>query len=299
MNTEREGELAEVAKLRRARAVESAVLSLYLSVPLDPAQLRSLPVRASELMAAAAGGPAAGGRGRLADADRDAVREMVRVHGRDWLGRTMAVFACADMGLLEVLRLRCEVPERAVLAARPLIWPLLASLQWRPDYRVVVVDSARVWVFSISGDEIETIVIPSTGGVDTYRAWERVRDLAASAITTWADQKARRLAAEILRTPPGGPAAVGLPVCLASVNARSVAHLVIPGGGLVPGYACGRCGLLGIAGECPDCGIAAQPVPDLLDEMVHRTIDDDGKVSVIRGEAFQVAAWLRFPARRQ
>jgi hypothetical protein len=126
----------------------------------------------------------------------------------------------------------------------------------------------------------------------------RVRDLAAPVITTWADRKARRLAAEILRTPPGGPAAVGLPACLASVNARSVAHLVIPGDGLVPGYACGRCGLLGIAGDCPDCGIAAQPVPDLLDEMVHRTIDDGGEVSVIRGDAFLVAARLRF-ARSQ
>jgi hypothetical protein len=275
-----------------------------------------------------------------------------------------------------VLRLRCEVPERAVLAARPHIRPLLAAFQWCPDYRVAVVDSRHAWVFSVAGDEVETIATPPAAevasrgfggwyGLDSYRVQQRViqlarhhyrdtvillervtrhaepqplvigghqdsireffallppmareafagsfaadphcltparvRDLAAPPVRAWADQDARRLATEILRTPPGGPAAAGLPACLASVNSRSVAHLVVPGDGLVPGYACSRCGLLGIACECPDCGIAAQAVPDLLDEMVHRTIDDGGKVSAIRGDAFQIAARLRFPARR-
>ena len=66
---------------------------------------------------------------------------------------------------------------------------------------------------------------------------------------------------------------IGLPACLAAVNARAVEHVVVPDDGLVPGYLCGRCGLLGVAADdCPDWGTAAQPVPDLIDEMVHRTL---------------------------
>ena len=70
---------------------------------------------------------------------------------------------------------------------------------------------------------------------------------------------------------------------------------------MIGGYACDRCGALSAGrGECPGCGTAARPVPDLLEEMVQRTLDDDGRVTVIRDAPFSVAAKLRFPvtARR-
>jgi len=76
---------AEVGKLGAVHVVESAVLSLYLTVPLDPAKLRSLPARASELIAAAEG--TAGDRGRLREEDRNSVLQKLAVSGRDWLGR--------------------------------------------------------------------------------------------------------------------------------------------------------------------------------------------------------------------
>ena len=47
--------------------------------------------------------------------------------------------------------------------------------------------------------------------------------------------------------------------------------------------------------ECPGCGTAARTVPDLLEEMVQRTLDDDGPVTMIRDAPFGVAARLRFP----
>jgi hypothetical protein len=367
---------AEAGKLGGVHAPEPAVLSLYLTVPLDPAELRGLPARAGELIATAAGGPAGGGSGQLRDSDRSAVREKVAAHDRDWLGHSVAIFACADLGLLEVLPLGCEVPERAVLAARPHIRPLLAALQQRPAYRVAVVDRRHAWVFSIAGDEIKTVATPAAAGVpspgfggwyglETYRVQQRiiqlarhhyhdtaaileqvirhgereplvigghqdgipeflaslppvvreafagsfaanphaltparVRDLAAPVIARWADQRARRLAAEVLETPPG-LAAIGLPACLAAVNDHAVELLIAPGGGLVPGYVCGRCGTLGTAvGSCPDGG-TAQPVPDLIDEMVHRTLDDGGQVSVVREAPLQIAARLRFPVARK
>ena len=119
---------AEADKLASMHAPEPTVLSLYLTVPVDPAELRGLPARVGDLIAAAASGPAGEECGRLQDEDRGAVRVKVAAHGRDWLGHSVAIFACADLGLLEALPLRCEVPERAVLAARPHIRPLLAAL---------------------------------------------------------------------------------------------------------------------------------------------------------------------------
>jgi len=55
------------------------VLSLYLTVPRDPADLRSVPADADDPIDAA--GNAAGGDGRAA-ADRQAAREKLQLSGR-------------------------------------------------------------------------------------------------------------------------------------------------------------------------------------------------------------------------
>jgi hypothetical protein len=364
---------AEIEKLARAQAAEPVVLSLYLSVPLDPAELRELAARTGDLIAMAAGGPGDGGRKRVRDADRAAVRSAVVAHGRDWLGHTVAVFACADLGLFEVLPLSSEVPQQAVVAARPHIRPLLADLQRRPAYRVAVVDRRHAWVLAVTDGEIRTVAesdaatVASPGfggwyGLDAYHVQHRitelarhhyrqvaallerlmrdgepeplvigghedgivqflaslqpavreafagsfvadtraltparVRDLAGPVIIRWAEQEAQRLATGVLEASPGGLTAVGLADCVAAVNARAVGRLIVPGDGRVPGYVCGRCGLLATADGCRGCGGAAQPVPDLIDEMVHRALDDGAQVTAIRGNSFQIAARLRFP----
>jgi hypothetical protein len=65
---------------------------------------------------------------------------------------------------------------------------------------------------------------------------------------------------------------------------------------MIPGFVCGRCGALSTGSdECPDWGTAAPAVPDLLEEMGQRTLDDNGPVTVIRDAPFSVAARLRFP----
>ena len=68
---------AEADELARMHAPEPTALSLYLTVPVDPAELRGLPARAGGLMAAAAGGLAGDECGRLRDEDRGAVRAKV------------------------------------------------------------------------------------------------------------------------------------------------------------------------------------------------------------------------------
>jgi len=225
---------AEAGKLGALHVVEPTMLSLYLAVPPPPAESSVLAARADELIAAAQ----AAGRVTVAERDRNSVRE--KLAARRWPGSAVAVFACADIGLLEAIPLPCPVPERAVLGTRPHIRPLLAALDPGP--------------------------------------------------------RARRLADEILGTPPGGLAAVGLTACLAAVNAGAVAALVVPVDGLVPGYECGRCGALGTdADGCPDWGTAPLPVPDVIEEMVSRTLEDGGEVWVVRDGSSPVAARLYFP----
>jgi len=234
--------LAEVEKLGRVHTVEPVVLSVYLNVPRSPAELPALPGRVDELVAAAVRN--AGRSGHLREEDRRSARDEAALAGPDWLGHPVAIFACAEVGLLEVIGLPAArpgaCPERAVLGIRPHIRPLLAALQRRPDSRALD---------------------------------------------------------EVLAAPPGASAAIGLPACLAAVNACAVQTLIVPEDGLVPGYECGRCGALSTDGDsCPDWGTAALPVPDVIEEMVTRALEDGAQIWVIRGARSPVAARLYSPA---
>jgi hypothetical protein len=342
---------AEIEKLGAMHAVEPTMLSLYLAIPPQPAPLPVLSARADELIAAA--GAAGGVNRHVAEQDRNSVKEKLAMRGRDWPGRTVAIFACADVGLLEAIPLPYSLPERGVLGTRPHIRPLLAALERCPDGHIAVVDQWRAWVFSVGGGEVEAVSVPGThvgppaphhlrdtagllervlrhsepeplviGGLDssiqqllavappTVRdafagsfiadthtlTAARVRDLASPVITRWAELQARRVAGEILAMPPGGPAAIGLIACLAAVNAGAVETLIVPGDGLVPGYECGRCGALSLnTDSCPDWGTAPLPVPDVIEEMVSRTLEDGGQISVICDGSSPVAARLHVP----
>ena len=90
-------------------------------------------------------------------ADRDAVLDALAAHGRDWLGHTVAFFACQQLGLFEALPLPCVLPGRAVLATRPHIRPLLAAIQRCPDYLVAIINRRHAWVLSVSGNRVETV----------------------------------------------------------------------------------------------------------------------------------------------
>ena len=235
---------AEIEKLSAMHAVEPTILSLYLAVPapLSPlSPLSALAGRADELIAAA---EAACGAGRpVGQPDRNAVREQLASCARDWPGRTVAIFACADAGLLAAFPLPGQPRERAVLGIRPHIRPLLAAVQRRPEQP------------------------------DRWRT-----------------------AAEDFTKPGEAPAAVGLPACLAAVNACTVQTLTVPEDGLIPGYECGRCGALSMdADSCPDWGTAPLPVPDVIEEMVARALEDGAQVWLIRGAYSPISARLHSP----
>lgn len=181
----------------------------------------------------------------LAARDRDWVLEKLPPCACDCAGRTVAVFACAGSGLFEAIPLPCPLPERAVLGVRPHIRPLLLARQRCP--------------------------VPDQGSPDV--AW-------------LSEVPARRTAATILALLPGGRIAVGLPACLAAVSAGPVQTLVVPADGLVAGYECGRCGTLSLDADtcCPDWGTAALPVPDVIEEMVSRVLEDGGDILVADGD---------------
>ncbi len=158
----------ELDKLRSIRAPEDSILSLYLQIPLDPAGLRELPARASDLIRSAPSAP-----GQQRTDDELVARDAIAGHARQWLGHALGIFVCGDLGLLEVVPLPGASCERAVWATRPHIRPLLAALQRHPDHRIAVIDRRHAWLFAVTSDGVTTVANrtgdPVTGG--TAAAW--------------------------------------------------------------------------------------------------------------------------------
>jgi Bacterial archaeo-eukaryotic release factor family 10 len=144
---------SEVEKLRSSRAPDESVLSLYLYVPPDVAELRDLPAHASRLITDAT----AETLGILRPEDEQAARRVVEAHARDWLGDTLGIFVSGKLGLLEVVPVPGRVPERAVLGVRPHVRPLLAAVQRHPDHRVVIIDHRHAWLLAVTADRVEVV----------------------------------------------------------------------------------------------------------------------------------------------
>ena len=366
---------ADVEKLLCIQAADGLVLSVYLQVPVDPPALRGLPARVGELLAVAIGGTESPGAARAQAEDQPMVRRLMEVHARDWLGHTVAIFACRQLGLLESFPLPCRLPERAVFASRPHVRPLLVALQRCPAYRVAVVDRRHAWIFSVAGERVKVAAGPVAGevrspgfggwyGLESHRVNERiiqlarhhyrdtatilgqamrageaeplvvggheeaipqflailpadlrdrlagsfavdphtmtparVRELSGTVIEDWADRRERDLTAQLGQERPDGLTMTGLHGCLTAVSQHAVQLLVVPAAGLIPGFACARCGALtSTPGECPDGPAEARQVPDLIEEMVTRTLSDGGDVASVPDPPGDIAARLRFPA---
>jgi hypothetical protein len=364
---------ADIQKLRAIHALSPSVLSLYTWVPVDLPALRELPARADELLTVAAAGIDGRRAVRARQEERQAVREMLQVHAREWMGHTAAIFACGEAGLAEAFPLPCRLPDRAVLAVRPHVRPLLVAVQRCPAYEVAVVNRRHAWIFQVVGARIDTLAesvapaVRSRGfggwyGLESYRVSARitqlarhhyhdtvamlgqasrdsaqplvvgghkdtipaflavlpgdvrerfigsfvvdphtmtparVRELSAPVVASWVSQREQQLVTQILTEPPDGLTVTGMNSCLAAVNQHAVNLLVVPVGGLIPGFACQVCGTLASApGGCPHQPPAVLPVPDLLEEMTAATLDDGGEVAALGYVPADVAARLRFP----
>ena len=181
-----------VTKLLGVHAPGSSVVSVYLSVPLDPAERRGIPARLDDLLATAQHSPADGEVAAQARrSELPAIREAVMLHAPEWLGHMVAIFSCRDLGVLETIPLRTQAPERAVVGPRPYVRPLLAELRRSPGYAAVVVDRRHAWLYRVTGDGIEPLATMEslTVGSRRFGGWHGFQ-------TYRNDQRARKLARE-------------------------------------------------------------------------------------------------------
>ncbi len=150
----------EVEKLRSTWAADQSVLSLYVYVPPDSASPRELSARAADLIEAAA----ALTPGTLHREDELLAGRTVAQHATKWLGHTLGIFVSEQLGLLDLVLLPGRFTERAVLAARPHLRPLLAALERYPDHRIVIIDHRHAWLIAVAGERIEVVAkVPSEG----------------------------------------------------------------------------------------------------------------------------------------
>ena len=366
---------ADADRLRALRAARPVVVSVYLPIPVDLAEHRGLGTRARELIRSAASRePRDGGR-QVRETDIQSVAGAVAARSDEWLGRTAAIFACAEIGLLQMIPLPGHLTEQGMVSDRPYIRPLLTAIQRNPAYRAALVDTQHAWILNITDDQIETVAERTDRGVrspnfagwyglEAYRIQQRimelsrqhfrdtigilerpangehhpivlgghedeisqfvaalprtirqnvagsfsvdlrtatpgrVRELARPVLDRWSEQTEAQLVDEVLNEPPNRSVTTELAGCLTASRARSVAQLILPDDQLVPGFACDDCGALGTSAQdcdCPDPTDACHPVPDLLDELAGRTLDDGGMVTSVRNPPFTAAARLRFP----
>jgi hypothetical protein len=181
---------AGVTRLLGIRARDRGIVSVYLTVPLDPAQRRGMPAHLDDILAqsmGAGGGTQAWARARRAELP--AIRREVSEHANEWRGRSVAIFGYDALRWLEVIPLHGPVHERAVIGGRPYVRPLLAELRRCPGYAVAVVDRRHGWLYRVSGSGIEaaghvespTVASKRFGGwhgMAAYRNDQRARRLA-------------------------------------------------------------------------------------------------------------------------
>ena len=92
---------ADADRLRAVRATDPAVVSVYLQVPVDLAEHRALPVRARDLIKSAASQEPRAGGGMVRETDPEAIITAVTQDSHEWLGRTIALFACAQIEMFD------------------------------------------------------------------------------------------------------------------------------------------------------------------------------------------------------
>jgi len=357
----------EVEKLRSSRAADQSVLSLYVYVPPEGAGPSQLQSRAVELIEAATSLTP----DTIHREDELLARRTLERHAREWPGHTLAIFVSEQLGLLEVVLLPGRFAERAVLAARPHLRPVLAALQRYPDHRIVVTDHRHAWLFTLASGRIEVVArVPAEAApIAAFGGWylepshgrqrvtelaphldqdaaailyrqarsgnsqplvvgghadsvmhlltlvpravlteyagsfvadprtltlARACELAAPVMAHWAERRESQLVQAVTAGRPGMPTATGLEECLTAVNAGTADLLLIADEPIVPGFHCERCDVLSVSSDgCCDWGAASWAVPDLLEEMVWRSLHAGRQVVSARTLQCTAAAWLQ------
>lgn len=120
----------------------------------------------------------------------------------------------------------------------------------------------------------------------------QARALGSSVIGRWVGSREREVGQTLAAGPPT-KYATGLDACLAAANSRAIDLLAVPDGGLEPGFECGECGMLGTSDACPVHPGSGRWIPDLLEELVGRILDESGEVITLANPPGDLAARLR------
>jgi peptide chain release factor subunit 1 len=128
-----------------------------------------------------------------------------------------------------------------------------------------------------------------------------IKENAAAIVERYERAEERKLLAEALeKSAMGGLATVGLDRCLWAGSIAAIETLLVQDGAVVPGFVCDRDGYLTLSeGDCVLCGRPLREVPDVLDELVERVIDDGGSIEHVGADTVLkehlTAAFIRFP----
>jgi peptide chain release factor subunit 1 len=147
-----------VDRLIRFRSADAPVLTVYLAIPTDPGELPGVEARLHSLlkpvreMAESHELPHAQRESLRADVNRVL---SITTRAREVQGRSVALFACQQAGLLEEVDLPRRVRDQAVADAAPYLRPLLAVLEEAHRYSIVVLDRARAWLFEFYMGKLE------------------------------------------------------------------------------------------------------------------------------------------------
>lgn len=170
-----------IDRLLRFRSADAPVLTVYLSVPADPGELRAVEARCHSLIKPirdlADSGELPHSHKESLRADIDRVLE-IPTRASELQGRSVAVFACQQAGLFEEVVLPRRVRDEAVTEPAPYLRPLLALMEDAHRYTVVVLDRARAWLFEFYMGELEEQVTSSSPLSSKRRAPHRAEQQA-------------------------------------------------------------------------------------------------------------------------
>jgi peptide subunit release factor 1 (eRF1) len=131
---------------------------------------------------------------------------------------------------------------------------------------------------------------------DLEASAEEVRTLARSAIESLERQDEQRMVSDMIEKAGSGMASFGIEPVLKAINEQNVYVFAYVADLELSGAVCDNCAQLlsdrqvsTQSSTCPGCNGPTMEVPDLVDVMTSRVVNQGGRIEEVRGEA---ADWL-------
>ncbi|HEV7864082.1 MAG TPA: hypothetical protein VGR20_15330 [Acidimicrobiia bacterium] len=148
-----------VNRLVHFRPSEAPVVSVYVPIPYEPGELKGVHARFLSLLQPLRdllhSDELDHGARESLRGDLTAIEEDVAPVAADLKGRSVAVFACHQANLFEMVVLPRPVRARAVIDATPYVRPMLAVLDEVHRYVTVVVNREKAWLYEFFMGQLE------------------------------------------------------------------------------------------------------------------------------------------------